>query len=324
MMRQIALAQTGGPEALILRHVAIPEPKAGEVLIKLVAAGLNFIDVYHRTGLYPVPLPTGLGLEGAGIVAAIGDGVTRFKVGDRAAFCTGPLGAYADFACVNAARAVHVPEGMDLDIAAAIMLKGLTAEFLIRRLVPLKSGDTVLFHAAAGGVGLIACAWLAHMGVTTIGTVGSSEKAQLAKEHGCVHTILYRDEAIAVRVEELTGGQGCRAVFDSVGADTMTASLDSAARRGIVVSFGNASGPPAPIAPSELARRGSLMFTRPTLFDFVTSVEELDTASAALFDLVEKGIIKPVIGARFSLEDAAQAHIDLEARKTTGSTIFVL
>jgi NADPH:quinone reductase len=321
MMRQIAISQTGGPEVLALREVAIPLPKAGEILIRLAAAGLNFIDVYHRTGLYPLPLPTGLGLEGAGIVEAIGEGVSRFKVGDRAAFCSGPAGAYADFACVNEARAVPVPAGIDLEIA---MLKGLTAEFLVRRLVELNKGDTVLFHAAAGGVGLIACAWLAHLGVTVIGTVGSTEKAALAKAHGATHTILYRDENIAARVRELTNGKGCRAVYDSVGADTMIASLDSAARRGLVVSFGNASGPPAPIAPFELAKRGSLMFTRPTLFDFVATTPELDTAAAALFDLVGKGIIKPVIGARFALEDAAQAHRDLEARKTTGSTIFVL
>jgi NADPH:quinone reductase len=324
MMRQIAITQTGGPDALTLRKVDVPQPKAGEILIRLVASGLNYIDVYHRTGLYPVPLPTGLGLEGAGIVEAIGEGVTRFKVGDRAAFCTGPLGAYADFACVDAGRAVLVPAGVDLEIAAAIMLKGLTAEFLIRRIVTLKAGDTVLFHAAAGGVGLIACSWLAHLGMNVIGTVGSQDKAALAKQHGCAHTILYRDEDIVARVKEITGGKKCRAVYDSVGADTMMASLDSAARRGLVVSFGNASGPPSPIAPGELAKRGSLLFTRPTLFDYITTAEELETASAALFDLVAQGVIKPVIGARFALEDASQAHRDLEARKTTGSTIFVM
>jgi NADPH:quinone reductase len=258
------------------------------------------------------------------VVEAVGEGVTRFKVGDRAAFCTGPIGAYADYACVDATRAVAVPEGVDLEVAAAIMLKGLTAEFLIRRIVTLNKGDNVLFHAAAGGVGLIACSWLAHLGMNVIGTVGSVEKAELAKQYGCAHTILYRDEDIAERVRDITDGKKCRVVYDSVGADTMIASLDSAARRGLVVSFGNASGPPNPIPPSELAKRGSLMFTRPTLFDFVATVEELDTASTALFDLVAKGVIKPVIGARFALQDAANAHRDLEARKTTGSTIFVL
>jgi NADPH:quinone reductase len=324
MMRQIAITQTGGPDALTLRHVSIPKPKSGEILIKLVASGLNYIDVYHRTGLYPVPLPTGLGLEGAGIVEAVGDGVTRFQVGDRAAFCTGPMGAYADYACVDAGRAVRVPTNVGLDVAAAIMLKGLTAEFLIRRIVSLQAGDNILFHAAAGGVGLIACAWLSHLGMNVIGTVGSNEKATLARQHGCAHTILYRDEDIAARVSDFTQGKKCRAVYDSVGADTIFASLDSAARRGLVVSFGNASGPPPPIAPSELAKRGSLLFTRPTLFDYVATVGELDIAAAALFELVGKGVIKPVIGARFALEEAAQAHRDLEARKTMGSTIFVI
>ncbi len=324
MMRQIAIDACGGPEALVLRHVSVPVPKADEILIRQVAAGLNFIDVYHRTGLYPVPLPTGLGLEGAGIVEAIGADVTRFKVGDRAAFCSGPLGAYSDFACVSQTKAVIVPDDIDLETAAAMMLKGLTAEFLVRRLVALGPSDSVLFHAAAGGVGLIACAWLAHLGVTIIGTVGSPEKAALAKQHGCTHIILYRDEPIATRVRELTGGKGCKVVFDSVGADTITASLDSAAKRGLVVSFGNASGPPPPFAASELARRGSLMFTRPTLFDFVGTVEELDLAAAALFGLVSSGTIKPLIGARFALEDAAKAHSELEARKTSGSTIFVM
>lgn len=324
MMRQIAITQTGGPDVLSLRHVSIPEPKSGHIVIKLAAAGLNFIDVYHRTGLYPLPMPTGLGLEGAGIVTAIGDSVSRFRVGDRAAFCTGPTGAYAEYACVKETSAVVVPDGIDLEVAAAIMLKGLTAEFLIRRLISLNAGDVALLHAAAGGVGLIASNWLNHLGVTVIGTVGSPEKAVLAQSHGCAHTILYRDEDIAARVREMTHAKGCRIVLDSVGAQTMTASLDSAAKRGLVVSFGNASGPPPPISPFELARRGSLMFTRPTLFDFISQVEELDSAAAALFDLVAKGVIRPIIGARFALEDAAQAHRDLEARKTTGSTIFVL
>lgn len=324
MMRQVVIDHNGGPEALCLQLRPIPSPKAGEILIRQKAAGLNFIDVYHRTGLYPVALPTGLGLEAAGIVVALGEGVTRFQVGEPVAYCSGPLGAYADYACVAQTKAAKVPTGLDIETAAAILLKGLTAEFLVRRLMTFGRGDTVLFHAAAGGVGLIACSWLAHLGVTVIGTVGSPQKAELASAHGCAHTILYRDEPIAARVAELTGGKGCRAVFDSVGADTMTASLDSAARRGLVVSFGNASGPPGAVAPSELAKRGSLMFTRPTLFDFVSTVEELDQAASALFSLVEGGVIKPVIGARFALEDAAQAHRDLEARKTTGSTILVM
>jgi NADPH:quinone reductase len=324
MMRQICIEATGGPEALVLRQLEVPKLKADEILIRQAAAGLNFIDVYHRTGLYPVPLPSGLGLEGAGTVEEVGGNVSRFQVGDRVAYCTGPLGAYADYACVPAIKAVKVPDSVELETAAAIMLKGLTAEFLVRRLRPLQAGDHVLFHAAAGGVGLLACAWLAHLGVRVIGTVGSAEKAELAMQFGCAHTILYRNGDIAKQVRDLTGGKGCAVVFDSVGADTITASLDSAARLGLVVSFGNASGPPAPFAASELAKRGSLSFTRPTLFDFVSQVEELDTAATALFDLVGQGVVKPLIGARFPLENAAQAHIDLEARKTVGSTIFVL
>jgi NADPH:quinone reductase len=323
MMRQVRIAATGRPDVMAVEHVAIPVPKPGEIRVKLAACGLNFIDVYHRTGLYPVPLPTGLGLEGAGIVDSIGEGVSRFAVGDRAAFCSGPLGAYADFACVPEGRAVHVPEAVTLEVAAGVLLKGLTAEFLVRRLRPLGPSDTVLFHAAAGGVGLIACAWLKALGVTVIGTVGSEEKAALAREHGCAHTITYRTEDVATRVRDITGGKGCAVVYDSVGAQTMQGSLDSAARRGLVVSFGNASGPPAPIAPLELSKRGSLFLTRPTLFDYVSETTELDTAARALFDIIAEGHVRPVIAQRFDLDEAAQAHTVLEARQTVGSTILI-
>jgi NADPH:quinone reductase len=323
MMRQIRIAQAGGPEVLTLVEVPVAEPKPGEIRIGLAACGVNFIDIYQRTGLYPVPLPSGLGLEGAGIVEAVGQGVTRFAVGDRAAFCTGPIGAYATHACVPEGRAVHVPAAIDLELAAAALLKGLTAEFLVRRLRPLGPGDTVLFHAAAGGVGLIACGWLKALGVTVIGTVGSEEKATLARDHGCAHTLLYRSEDVAARVREITGGRGCAVVFDSVGAATMTGSLDSAARRGLVVSFGNASGPPAPIAPLELSRRGSLFLTRPTLFDYVSTTSELDTAAAALFDMIASGQVRPLIGSRLPVDQAAAAHVALEGRHTTGSTILI-
>lgn len=322
-MQQVYIDQHGGPEVLKVRDVAVPTPKADEILIELRACGLNFIDVYHRSGLYPVSLPSGLGLEGAGVVTAIGEGVTRFKVGDHAAFCTGPMGAYAQFACVSEKRAVLVPNCIGLDVAAAILLKGLTAEFLVRRLVTLSPKDFVLFHAAAGGVGLIACDWLAHLGVEVIGTVGSPGKAELAVQHGCAHTIQYRHEDVAARIGQITQGQKCRVVYDSVGADTIMASLDSAARRGLVVSFGNASGPPPAIAPLDLAKRGSLMFTRPTLFDFIATTKELDDAAAALFSLVLKGIIKPVIGARYGLSEVAQAHKDLEARSTIGASLIL-
>lgn len=323
MMRQVGLSQLGGPDVLELRDVAIPRPKPGEILIRMAACGLNFIDIYQRTGLYPLPLPTGLGLEGAGVVEDVGDDVTRFQPGDKVAFCLGPVGAYADYACVPEGKAVHVPDGIDLETAAAILLKGLTAEFLIQRLRPLKSGDTVLFHAAAGGVGLIACDWLAHLGVRVIGTVGSDDKAALAREHGCAETILYRTEPLVERVKDLTQGRGCVIVYDSVGADTLSASLDCAARRGLVVSFGNASGPPAAISPLELSRRGSLFLTRPTLFDYVATTAELDQAAEDLFSHVISGAIRPVIGARYSLEQAAEAHRALEARQTVGATILL-
>ena len=323
MMRQVGLSQLGGPEVLELREVPIPTPKPDEILIEMAACGLNFIDTYQRTGLYPIHLPSGLGLEGAGIVTAIGEKVSRFAIGDRVAFSSGPLGAYADYAAVPEGRAVRVPDSIGLDVAAGILLKGLTAEFLIQRLRPIKAGDTVLFHAAAGGVGLIACSWLAHLGVRVIGTVGSDAKAELAREHGCSEIILYRSEPIAERVKALTNGKGCEIVYDSVGADTLVASLDSAARRGLVVSFGNASGPPAPVAPLDLSRRGSLFLTRPTLFDYVATTQELDQAAKDLFALVEKGVIRPVIGARYPLEQAADAHRALEGRQTTGATILI-
>jgi NADPH:quinone reductase len=323
MMKAIQIEAPGGPEALRLIERPHSKPKPGEILIGLQGCGLNYIDVYHRTGLYPVAMPSGLGLEGAGEVLAIGDGVTRFAVGDRAAFCSGPIGAYAQSHCVPERKAVKLPGAISYDTAAAIMLKGLTAEFLIRRMRAIGTGSTILFHAAAGGVGLIACAWAKTLGANVIGTVGSLAKAEIAKANGCDHIILYRSEDVATRVREITAGKGCDVVFDSVGKDTMIGSLDSAARRGLVVSFGNASGPPPAIAPLELAKRGSLFLSRPTLFDYVSTPEELDTASNALFAAVQSGDIKPMIGARYALADAAQAHRDLEARATTGSSLLI-
>lgn len=322
-MQQIVVAKPGGPEVLELRDVPVPEPKPNEILIKLAACGVNFIDIYQRTGSYPIPYPTGLGLEGAGVVVQVGSQVSRFKTGDRVAFCLGPLGAYADYAAVPESKAVLVPDAIDLEAAAGILLKGLTAEFLVRRLRPLAQGDTVLFHAAAGGVGLMACAWLAHLGVRVIGTVGSEEKADLARQHGCAHPILYRHESVIDHVNHLTEGQGCTIVYDSIGADTLMDSLACAAKRGLVVSFGNASGPPPAISPLELSKRGSLFLTRPTLFDYVATSSDLDNAANALFSLVETGFIRPVIGARLSIKEAAIAHLDLANRKTVGSTILI-
>jgi NADPH2:quinone reductase len=322
-MQQIVVAKPGGLEVLELRDVPVPEPKPDELLIKLAACGVNFIDIYQRTGSYPIAYPSGLGLEGAGTVVVVGANVTRFKTGDRVAFCLGPLGAYADYAAVPETKAVLVPDAIDLETAAAILLKGLTAEFLVRRMRPLNQGDTVLFHAAAGGVGLIACSWLAHLGITVIGTVGSEEKADLARQHGCAHPILYRHESVIDQVKNLTNGQGCAIVYDSIGADTLMDSLACTAKRGLVVSFGNASGPPPEISPLELSRRGSLFLTRPTLFDYVATTAELDDAANALFSLVESGTIRPVIGARHILKDAAVAQQDLVDRKTVGSTILI-
>jgi NADPH2:quinone reductase len=322
-MQQVRIDRTGGPDVLALVERPVPEPEPGQVRIRLEACGVNFIDIYQRTGLYPVPLPTGLGLEGAGVVDAVGEGVRRFAPGDRAAFCTGPLGAYANVTCIPEGRAVRVPNGLDLALVAGALLKGLTAEFLVRRLRPLGAGDTVLFHAAAGGVGLIACSWLESLGVRVIGTAGSAEKAALARAHGCAHTILYREEDVAARVREITGGEGCAVVFDSVGATTLTGSLDSAARRGLVVSFGNASGPPAPVAPLDLSRRGSLFLTRPTLFDYVSTTTDLDAAAQALFAAMADGAVRPLIGSRLPLSAAAEAHRALEARETVGATILV-
>jgi NADPH2:quinone reductase len=322
-MRQVRISRTGGPEVLELMDVPEPVPGPGEIRIRLGACGLNFIDTYQRTGLYPVPLPTGLGLEGAGTVDAVGEGVTRFAVGDRAGFCSGPPGAYAQAHCVPEGRAVRLPDSISDEVAAGVQLKGLTAEFLVRRLRPLGPGDTVLFHAAAGGVGLIACAWLKALGVRVIGTVGSDEKAALAREHGCDEIILYRTEDVAAGVRELTGGKGCAVVYDSVGKTTLDASIRSAARRGLVVSYGNASGPPDPVPPLALSRHGSLFLTRPTLFDYVATTDELDTAAAALFDAIAAGIIRPRIAQRFALDQAREAHEALEARQTVGSTVLL-
>jgi len=322
-IKAIRLKGTGGTEVLDLVSVDLPTPRQGEVLIRHAACGVNFIDIYQRTGLYPIPLPSGLGLEAAGEILAVGPGVEDFKVGDCVAYCTGPIGAYAEAAVVPAGRVVALPERVAPDVAAAIMLKGLTAEFLVQRCTSPKAGDTVLFHAAAGGVGLIACAWLAHRGVRVIGTVGSNEKAALALAHGCSDVILYRQENVAARVRALTDGEGVAVVYDSVGADTLAGSLASLKRRGTLVSFGNASGPPPPVPPADLSRHGSLYLTRPTLFDYVSTTTELRAAATSLFDLVERGIIVPTIGSRRPLSEAGAAQDALAARETTGATILI-
>ena len=322
-MLAIQATRAGGPEVLEAVDLPIPTPGPGEILIRQEAVGLNFIDTYQRTGLYPVPFPAVLGLEGAGVVEAVGEGVTRFVPGDRAAYGNGPLGGYAEYHVVPAGRAVKVPAGINSRTAAAAMLKGMTAEFLLRRCYTVKQGETILIHAAAGGVGAILTQWAKALGATVIGTAGSPEKAALAREHGADETILYRDEDVAARVRTLTGGQGVRVVYDGVGAATFEGSLASLGRRGMLVSYGNASGPAPAVEPLRLSRGGSLFLTRPTLFDYVVTTEELDQSAGDLFEVINSGAVKIGIGQTFPLSQARQAHEALEGRETTGSTLLL-
>jgi NADPH2:quinone reductase len=324
MPNAIRIHAHGGPEVLIYESIDVPAPAAGEVQLRQSAVGLNYIDVYHRTGLYPIAnLPAVIGLEGAGVVEAVGDGVTSLRVGDRVAYASAPLGAYAEVRNIAANRVVQLPDSISDTQAAGMMLQGMTVEYLIRRTYNVQAGDTVLFHAAAGGVGLIACQWLKALGATVIGTVGSAEKGALAAAHGCDHVINYRDEDIAARVREITNGEGVPVVYDSVGKDTFEASLNSLRPLGLFVSFGNASGPAPAIEGTLLAQKGSLFFTRPTIMTYTAKEEDLRASAAALFDVVESGAVKIEVNQTYALADAAQAHVDLEARKTTGSTVLL-
>lgn len=323
MNHAIRIHNTGGPEVLRWEAVEVGEPNAGEVRVRHTAVGLNFIDVYHRTGLYPLTLPSGLGLEAAGVIEAVGDGVAELQPGDRVAYCTGPIGAYAEARVMPARTLVKLPDALDDRQAAAMMLQGLTAEYLIRRTYRVQPGETVLFHAVAGGVGLIACQWLKHLGATVIGTVGSEAKAELARAHGCDHTIVYTRENFVERVKEITGGAGVPVVYDAVGKDTWDGSLDCLRRRGLMVSFGNASGPVAPISPVLLSQKGSLYLTRPTLMHYAAERDELLAAAAALFEVVQTGVVRIEVNQSYALADAAQAQRDLEARKTTGSSVLL-
>lgn len=313
----------GGPDVLQWEEAELGAPGPGEVLLRQTAIGLNYIDTYYRNGLYAAPLPTPLGSEGAGEVLAVGEGVAGLRPGDRVAYASGPLGAYAELRLFPAAHLVRLPDGIDDRQAAAMMLQGMTAEYLLRRAYRVQAGQTVLLHAAAGGVGQIATQWLKHLGATVIGTAGGAEKAALAKAQGCDHVIDYRREDVAARVRELTGGRGVPVVYDGVGRDTFAASLDSLAPRGMLVSFGNASGAVEPFAPGLLAARGSLFLTRPRLGDYIATREELLASAAALFDVVLHGAVRIRIGQSYPLREAAQAHRDLEARKTTGSTLLL-
>jgi NADPH2:quinone reductase len=302
--------------------VDVPAPGPGQVRLRQTAVGLNYIDCYHRSGLYPLEMPAGIGMEAAGVVEALGEGVSTLTVGDRVAYASGPPGSYAEERNIAANRVVKLPDSIGDETAAAMMLQGMTTQYLIRSTHRVQAGETVLFHAAAGGVGLIACQWLKQLGATVIGTVGSDEKAELAKAHGCDHTIVYTREDFVDRVKEITNGAGVPVVYDSVGADTYPGSLDCLSPLGMMVSFGNASGPIKNFDPGLLAAKGSLYFTRPTLMTYTEKREDLVASANDLFEAVEKGL-KIEINQRYALKDAEQAHRDLENRKTTGSTIFL-
>lgn len=322
-MKAVRIHEHGGPEVMKLEEVELPAPAPHEAQVRHTAIGLNFIDTYHRTGLYPLPLPTGLGMEAAGVVEAVGADVTNLKVGDRIAYAGAGIGAYSEAANLPASRLSVIPEGVSDEEAAAMMLKGMTAQYLLRQTFRLEPGQTILFHAAAGGVGLIACQWAKALGATVIGTVGSEEKATLAKAHGCDHTILYRDEDIAARVKEITSGAGVPVVYDSVGKDTFEASLDSLQPRGLLVSFGNASGPVTGVDLGILSAKGSLYVTRPTLLHYTLAQEDLEDCTQDLFDIVRSGKVKVEVHQRYPLADIQQAHRDLEDRKTTGATVIL-
>jgi NADPH2:quinone reductase len=323
MPHAIRIHEPGGPEALKWEEVDVGKPGPGQVRIRQEAAGLNFIDVYHRTGLYPQPLPFTPGVEGAGRVESVGEGVEDLKAGDRVAYA-GPVGGYSEERLIDAGRLVKLPDEIPFDQAAAMMLQGMTARMLLRAVYRVEAGDTILVHAAAGGVGLIMCQWASALGATVIGTVSTEEKAELARAHGCAHPILYTKQDFAAEVDKITAGQKLPVVYDSVGKSTFLKSLDCLRPRGLMVSFGNASGPVDPISPLILSQKGSLFLTRPTLFNYIATRSELDEAANDLFDAVLSGKVKIEVKQRFPLKEAAEAHRELEARKTTGSTILTV
>jgi NADPH2:quinone reductase len=323
MPHAIRIHETGGPEVLRWEEVEAGAPGPGQVRLRQEAVGLNFIDVYHRTGLYPQALPFTPGTEGAGIVAAIGPGVAGLSVGDRVAYA-GPIGAYAEERLIDADRLVKLPDGISSEQAAAAMLQGMTVHMLIRRVHRLEAGETILVHAAAGGVGLILCQWAKAVGATVIGTVSTDDKAELARAHGCDHPIVYTRQDFVAEVERITNGAKVPVVYDSVGKDTFAKSLDCLAPRGLMVSFGNASGPVEPISPLVLSQKGSLFLTRPTLFSYVATRAELEAAAAELFAMILDGKVRVEVKQRFLLQDAAAAHRALEARETTGSTVLTV
>ncbi|MCA7085236.1 quinone oxidoreductase [Cupriavidus sp. DB3] len=323
MSKAIRIFENGGPEVMQWVDVEVGEPGPGEIRIRQEAVGLNYIDVYFRTGLYKQPLPGGIGMEGAGVVEAVGPGVTHLSVGDRVAYAGRPTGAYAQVRVMPADIVVRLPDDISFEQAAAMMLQGMTVQYLVRDTYRVQPGDTVLLHAAAGGIGLIASQWLKALGATVIGTVGNDDKAALARAHGCDHTIVYTHESFLDRVKEITGGKGVAVVYDSIGKDTFNDSLDCLAPRGTMVSFGNASGPVPPVDISVLGAKGSLKLTRPTIMTYVTQRDLLEPMAAELFDIVRSGKVRIEVRQRYPLSEVAQAHRELEARKTTGSTVLI-
>ncbi|HEX2590814.1 MAG TPA: quinone oxidoreductase [Rhizomicrobium sp.] len=321
-MKAIRISKTGGPEVLEWVDVDLPPPAPGQVRVKHTVVGVNFIDTYHRSGLYKLPLPTGLGSEAAGVVDALGDGVTTLKFGDRVAYA-GTMGAYAEANNVPADKLVKIPAGVSDEMAAASLLKGMTAQYLLKRTFPVKAGQTILLHAAAGGVGLIAGQWAKHLGVTVIGTVGSDDKAQLAKDNGCTHVLNTRSEDWVKRVREITKGEGVPVVYDSTGKDTFAGSLDCLAVRGMMVSYGNSSGAVPPFEPGILSAKGSLYLTRPTLASYTRTKEELQETADDLFGVIASGAVKIAVHQRFKLSEARAAHEALHSRTTTGATVLI-
>ena len=322
-MKAIRFEKTGGPEVLRLEDIELPPPARGQIRVRHTVIGVNFIDTYQRSGLYPLPLPSGLGLEAAGTVDALGEGVTDPRIGERVAYCTGPVGAYAEANNVPADRVVKIPPGVSDETAAAALLKGMTAQYLLKRTFPLKAGQTILYHAAAGGVGLIACQWAKHLGATVIGTVGHDDKVALARANGCAHVLNTAKDDWVKRVREITNGDGVPVVYDSVGKDTWAGSLDCLAVRGMMVSFGNASGAVPAVEPGILSAKGSLYLTRPTLFHYTRTPKELQQTADDLFKAITSGAVNVLVNQHFELADAKRAHEALHSRTTTGATVLL-
>ena len=323
MIKAIRFEKTGGSDVLQYVGYDLPPPAKGQVQVRHTAIGVNFIDTYHRTGLYPLPLPSGLGSEAAGVVAALGEGVTGFTVGQRVGYCSGVIGSYAQANNVPVEKLVRLPGNISDDVAAAILLKGMTAQYLLRRIHPVKAGETIVFHAAAGGVGQIGCQWAKHLGASVIGSTTSPEKVELARANGCAHVLNTHEPGWEKKVREITGGKGVPVVYDSIGKDTFLAGLDCLQPRGIMVTYGNASGPVDPFSPAILASKGSLFVTRPTLAHYTRTAQEMQDTADDLFAVIASGAIKIAINQRFALKDAAKAHDALTSKQTTGATILI-